>query len=75
MPPPPPVQLRVFHKPLVLHDQIEVACPPAIMLVSATDDARACMDRLEQHFRQMRIFNGVTSCYDIDVCAPYSPIA
>ena len=33
------------------------------------------MDRLEQHFQQMRIFDGVTNWYDIDVCAPHSPIS
>ena len=49
--PPPPIQLIVFHEPLVLHDQIEVAYPPATVLVSAIDDARSCMDRLEQRFR------------------------
>ena len=75
MAPPPPVQLTVFHEPLVLHDQIEVACPPTTVLVSTTDDTRACMDRLEQRFLQMRIFDGVTSYDDIDVCAPHSPIA
>ena len=75
MAPPPPVQLTVFHEPLVLHDQIEVACPLATVLVLATGDTRACMDRLEQRFRQMRIFDGVTSCDDIDECAPHSPIA
>ena len=53
MAPPPPVQLTIFHKPLVLHDQIEVVCPPATMLVSAIDDTHACMDRLEQRFRQV----------------------
>ena len=73
--PPPPVQLTVFHEPLVLHDQIEVACPPITVLVTATDDTCACMDRLEQRFRHMRIFDGVTGCDDIDVCAPHSPIA
>ena len=75
MAPLPSVQLAVFHEPLVLHDQIQVACPLATMLVSATDDARACMDRLEQRFRHMRIFDGVTSGDGIDVCAPHSPIA
>ena len=47
MEPPSPVQLIVFHEPLVLHDQIKVACPPTTALVSATNDTRACMDRLE----------------------------
>ena len=75
MAPLPPVQLTVFHEPLVLHGQIEVACPPAIVLVSAIDDTRACMDKLEQCFRQLRIFDGVTSWDDIDVCAPHLPIA
>ena len=75
MAPPLLVQLTFFHEPLVLHDQIEVAYSPAIVLVSATDDTRACMDRLEQLFRQIRIFDGVTSCDGIDVCEPHSPIA
>ena len=74
MSPPPPVQLTVFHEPLVLHDQIEVAFPLDTVLVSATNDTRACMDRLEQRFRHMRIFDGVTSYDDINVCAPHSPI-
>ena len=49
--PPPPIQLTVFHEPLVFHNQIEMAFPPATMLVSATNDTRARMDRLEQRFR------------------------
>ena len=31
--PPPPIQLIVFPEPLVLHDHIEVAYPPATVLV------------------------------------------
>ena len=50
-----------FHEPLVLHGQIEVACPPATVLIPATNDTRARMDRLEQCFRHMRIFDGVTN--------------
>ena len=50
--PPPPVQLTVFHEPLVLHSQIEVACPLAIVLILATNDTHARMDRLEQRFRR-----------------------
>ena len=74
MAPPSPIQLTVFHEPLVFHDQIEVACSVATVLVSTTDDTRAFMDRLDQRFRWMRIFDGVTSCDDIDVCAPHSSI-
>ena len=47
--------------------------PSATVLVSAIDDARACMDRLEQRFRHMRVFDRVTNWDVIDVCAPHSP--
>ena len=70
MAPPPPIQLTVFHEALVLHSHIEVAYPPATVLVLATDDTRAHMDRLDQRFRHMKIFDGVTDWDDIDVCAP-----
>ena len=49
--------------------------PSTITLVFAIDDTRTRIDRLEQRFRQMRIFDGVTNWDDIDVCAPHSPIA
>ena len=71
MAPPSPVQLTVFHEPLVLHGQIEVAFPLTTVLVLATDDTRARMDKMEHRFRHMRIFDGVTSWDDIDVCAPH----
>ena len=45
--PPPPIQLTVSHEPLVLHSKIKVAHSPTTMLVSATDDTHACMDRQE----------------------------
>ena len=61
-----PTQLTISHEPLVLHGQIEVARPPAIVLVSATDYTRARMDRQEQRFRQIRVFDGVTSWDDFD---------
>ena len=66
MAPPPPVQLIVSHEPLVLHDQIEVACPPAIVLVSTTNYTRARMDRQEQLFRHIRVFDRVTNWDDFD---------
>ena len=75
MAPPSLVQLIIFHGPLVLHGQIKVVYPLAIMLVSAIDDTHARMNRLEQRFQQLRIFDGVTSWDGIDVCASHSPIA
>ena len=51
-----------------------MACPLAIVLISATNDTHARMDRLEQRFLWMRIIDGVTNWDNIDVCAPYSPI-
>ena len=63
------------YAPLELHGQTEVTSPSTIILVFAIDDPRTRMDRLEQRFRQMRIFHRVTSWDDIDICAPHSPIA
>ena len=50
---------------------IEMAYTPATMLVSATDNTRACMDSLEQHFRHMRVFDEITICDGFD-SAPVS---
>ena len=59
----------------MLHGQAEVTPTLTTVLVFAIDDTRTRMDRLEQRFRNMRIFDRVTNWDDIDVCAPHSPIA
>ena len=51
--------------PLVLHGQAEVTPPLITILVFFIDDTRTRMDKLEQLFRQMRIFNGVTNWDDL----------
>ena len=43
--------------PYVLHGHFDVA-PPAIVPTTVTDDVHACMDRIEQHMRQMRVSDG-----------------
>ena len=40
--------------------------PPTVVPISAADDSRECMDRLEQLFRHMRVSDGVTSWDDFD---------
>ena len=40
--------------------------PSAVVPISAADDTRARIDRLEQRFRHMRVFDGVTSWDDFD---------
>ena len=40
--------------------------PSAVVPISAADDTRARMDRLEQRFRHMRVLDGVTSWDDFD---------
>ena len=65
-PPPSPVQLTAFHVSLVLHSQAQVTMPPIVVPISVIDDTLAGMDRLEQHFRHMRVSNGVTSWDDVD---------
>ena len=68
MAPPPslPVQLTASHVPLVLHSQVKVTVPPIVVPISAANDTRAHMDRLEQRFRHMGVSDGVTSWEDFD---------
>ena len=61
--------------PLVIHGHANVTPPSITVLVFSINDTRTRMDRLEQRFRQIRIFDGDTSWDDINVCAPHSPIA
>ena len=44
--------------PFTLQSQTEVAPLPTMVVVPTSEDAHACMDKLEQRMRQMRISNG-----------------
>ena len=56
-PSPPPIPTTPQASPYVLHGHSEVA-PPVVVLNTITDDAHACIDRLEQRMRQMRVSDG-----------------
>ena len=62
---PPPVPTVPQASPYVLHGHSEVA-PPTIVPTTVTDDAHACMDRLEQRMRQMRVLDGLVVWDDFE---------
>ena len=52
--------------PLVLHDQTKITLLLVIVCAPSTDYTHACMDRLKQRVRQIRVFDGVTNWDDFD---------
>ncbi|RVW15703.1 Retrovirus-related Pol polyprotein from transposon 17.6 [Vitis vinifera] len=66
-PPPPPLSQSVPHPtPYVLHSQIDATPLPVVAPIQASEDAHACMDKLEQMMRQMRVSDGDMSWDDFD---------
>ncbi|KAL6347695.1 hypothetical protein AAG906_026224 [Vitis piasezkii] len=63
---PPPLPPIPQPTPFTLQSQIEVAPPPAMVVVPTSEDTHARMDRLEQRMRQMRVSDGGMVWDDFD---------
>ncbi|RVW66471.1 hypothetical protein CK203_065758 [Vitis vinifera] len=66
--PPPPLHSQPAPRtiPFTLHNQTEVAPPPAIVPTPISEDPHARMDKLEQKLRQMRTSEGAITWEDFD---------
>ena len=62
-PPPPPLGLIVPRAPpYLLHGHSEVASP-AVVQTTVLEDTHACMDRIEQRIRQLRV-SDISAAWD-----------
>ncbi|RVW76910.1 hypothetical protein CK203_051576 [Vitis vinifera] len=62
-PPPPPLGLTVpWAPPYLLHGHFEVASP-AVVQTTVLGDTHACMDRIEQRIRQLRV-SDISAAWD-----------
>ena len=64
--PPPPLGLTVPQAPpCLLHGHSEVASP-VVVHTTVLEDTHACMDRIEQHIRQLRVSDSSTAWDDLE---------
>ena len=64
-PPPPPIPSAPQASPYILHGHSEIA-PPVVAQATIIDDTHACMDRIEQRVRQLRVSDGSTVWDDLE---------
>ena len=65
LPLPPLDQIAPQASSYLLHDQSEVV-PPIVVHTTVLEDTHACMDRIKQHIRQLRVSDSLVVWDDLD---------